>query len=300
MGVELKRRVRSTKKLDRIYNHNYVIKRTKASDFENKYLKYFFLTLNDISFFLGENDMFDEKLPQWNQMNYPQDVIDRLWSKINVPKNLDGTDNINICWIHSNAQNKDGYTHMKINNITYHTHRIVYECYNGPINKCMVVCHSCDCPNCVNPNHLWEGTHAENVADKMSKGRQAKGSVVHTAVLTEDGVYDILEGIHNNKFKSTSDILKVYPVKLCTLHFLLLGKTWTYTSDSICIKLNLNLGTLRSKIIKKHKQLNVSMVKIIKKWLNNGVSVSTIAKRTGSGLTTIYSIKAGRTWKHVN
>lgn len=55
-------------------------------------------------------------------------------------------------------------------------HRKSWALVNGPIPAGMCVCHRCDVRLCVNPGHLFLGTHADNQADKVAKGRQAKGA----------------------------------------------------------------------------------------------------------------------------
>jgi hypothetical protein len=54
-------------------------------------------------------------------------------------------------------------------------HRVAFELYCGPIPAGQFVCHTCDERSCVNPDHLFLGTHADNMADRDAKGRQAKG-----------------------------------------------------------------------------------------------------------------------------
>ena len=54
-------------------------------------------------------------------------------------------------------------------------HCVAFELCRGPIPEGMLVCHTCDEKSCVNPEHLFLGTHADNMADRDAKGRQAKG-----------------------------------------------------------------------------------------------------------------------------
>lgn len=76
--------------------------------------------------------------------------------------------------------NKEGYGQMQSylegKKLHYLMHRVAYQVYyKDDLTPNDVICHKCDNPACVNPKHLFKGTHQDNVQDKVSKGRQAKG-----------------------------------------------------------------------------------------------------------------------------
>ena len=96
-----------------------------------------------------------------------------LWSKVNKR----GEDE---CWEWKGFKNHDGYGRTWINDKGYYAHRVIYSLaypniinLNAPIsiNDSGFLLHTCDNPSCCNPKHLWVGTHADNMADKVSKGR---------------------------------------------------------------------------------------------------------------------------------
>lgn len=70
-------------------------------------------------------------------------------------------------------------------------HRVAWILMFGPLFDGAVVCHKCDNPACVRPDHLFVGTHADNMADKVAKGRQTKGEANYNAKLTEGDVREI-------------------------------------------------------------------------------------------------------------
>ncbi len=79
----------------------------------------------------------------------------------------------NACWLWNGTRHGDGYGHFKVDGHTEKAHRVAYELTFGEIPAGMLVCHSCDNPPCINPVHLFLGTDADNVHDRVQKGRSA-------------------------------------------------------------------------------------------------------------------------------
>lgn len=76
------------------------------------------------------------------------------------------------CWIWQGGKNNIGYGMFRDGKKMRTAHRVSYELFNRQkIPKYMCVCHSCDQPLCVNPDHLWLGTMKDNMQDMASKGR---------------------------------------------------------------------------------------------------------------------------------
>lgn len=75
------------------------------------------------------------------------------------------------CWTWNGSIKKDGYGQISKNGRTILAHRAVYEKMIGKIPKGMFLCHKCDNPSCVNPYHMFIGTHIDNMVDMIKKGR---------------------------------------------------------------------------------------------------------------------------------
>ena len=75
------------------------------------------------------------------------------------------------CWLWLGSVSPDGYGRVIIGGKKVLAHRVAWEQVRGPIPQGMCVCHKCDTPACVNPSHLWLGTHTENMRDMSLKGR---------------------------------------------------------------------------------------------------------------------------------
>ncbi|MDE2620611.1 MAG: HNH endonuclease, partial [Sphingomonadales bacterium] len=78
------------------------------------------------------------------------------------------------CWLWVGGKSKAGYGQINVEGLIVYTHRLVYEMAYGPIAAGLEVCHRCDTPACCRPEHLFLGTHQENVTDMITKGRKGK------------------------------------------------------------------------------------------------------------------------------
>jgi len=77
------------------------------------------------------------------------------------------------CWLWTGAQRGNGYGAIKIAGKTKSVHRVVYEiAYKQIIPQGLMICHTCDVRNCIKPEHLFCGTHSDNMADCLKKGRR--------------------------------------------------------------------------------------------------------------------------------
>ena len=107
------------------------------------------------------------------------------------------------------------------------THRAAYRLFVGELPKGMHVCHKCDNPICVNPNHLFLGTRADNARDMWAKGRArpgvSRGEAHGCATLTEAQVLEIRESTEHGPTLALK-----YGVTRTTISEIRRRKTWTH------------------------------------------------------------------------
>jgi hypothetical protein len=112
-------------------------------------------------------------------------IYARFWSKVEV------TQNTCRYWEWRARRNSFGYGQFKLHGTTTLAHRVALLLTGTHLDDNAVVMHHCDNPGCCNPTHLIVGSHEANVADRVSKGRSAKGGANGRAKLSAEQVIAI-------------------------------------------------------------------------------------------------------------
>lgn len=147
---------------------------------------------------------------------------DRFWRRVEKR-------GVDECWLWLALLSTSGYGKLWVAEQTYVlAHRWSYENFIGPIPVGAEMCHSCDTPACVNPLHLFVGTHQENMADSSSKGRQKNtraGDKNGRAVLSHEQVSQIrLRYVPRRGI--LTEMAREYGVSRSAISQVVLGKTW--------------------------------------------------------------------------
>jgi hypothetical protein len=108
-------------------------------------------------------------------------MLDRFMDKVSPEPNSG-------CWLWTSSVDSTGYGTFWKDRTAQKAHRLSYQIHRGEIPAGMQVCHKCDNPLCVNPDHLFVGTLQDNMKDRNAKGRQARGVRHSKARLSEDDV----------------------------------------------------------------------------------------------------------------
>lgn len=137
-------------------------------------------------------------------------------------------DVITGCWPWTARKNAKGYGVFKATG-EVSAHRVSWVLFRGAIPAEMFVCHRCDNPSCVNPDHLFLGTHDDNMRDMVDKGRQrsACGSAHPNAKFTEDDARAIRAEFALRKTTQRA-LAKRYGVSQTAIHFVTSEKHWRH------------------------------------------------------------------------
>lgn len=154
-----------------------------------------------------------------------KDLAERFWAKV---------DKSGDCWIWQGGadQNGYGYIYDEKRRKNAKAHRVSYEIANRfskPIPPKLLVCHKCDNPPCVRPDHLFLGTNKNNMEDMVAKGRQNKGEKNGQAKVT---AADVIEMKRLRKLGATyKELGDMFGLEQRTASMAVRGVNWKHLHD---------------------------------------------------------------------
>lgn len=148
----------------------------------------------------------------------PNNPLETFWSNV-MPEPNSG------CWLWLGTIDANGYGQFMANGILYSAHRFSLELHKGPIPDGMSGLHHCDNRACANPDHLYAGTHDNNVHDAVNRARHSFGERHGNAKLTAEAVRKI-----RASELSDAALADIYGVSRTAVRHARDGETWRSVS----------------------------------------------------------------------
>lgn len=150
---------------------------------------------------------------------YLQSVMIRLLSKYSLNKS--------DCWNWTDSTDRKGRATVTVGRCRHKSARVMYVChYRKPVGN-LYVLHTCDNILCINPSHLWLGTHEDNMQDMRNKDRSLRGSKNVKAKLSDNDVLDIKSILREGDMK-LQEIADKYGVTKGTISQINTGRIWSH------------------------------------------------------------------------
>lgn len=134
------------------------------------------------------------------------------------------------CWVWAARKDDWGYGVIDYDGKPWKAHRLMWLAMHGSIPGRKLVLHKCDRPACVNPDHLFLGTHTDNMADMKAKGRARSGGVSgerhgHSR-LTEEIVKDIRRRCASGE--RPTEVGKLYGLNYRSVRRIVTREQWSH------------------------------------------------------------------------
>lgn len=154
------------------------------------------------------------------------------WTPVPLRERLNGMyrEDENGCWIWTGSKLESGYGMVRCEQGHYiRVHRASWIVHRGPIPDGLLVCHRCDVPLCINPDHLFLGTSKDNTQDMIKKGRKVTcpGESNPASKHKEDDVKRAREMFASGNY-TRDEISAATGIKKANLYRILTGQTWKH------------------------------------------------------------------------